>query len=169
MRAEPTMTPLGPHPPFPPSVYLRAHGAESACARVRRVCVRVSDWGSQEGSAGSLCSAAAVLLRFSCSYPAVEAMGGKALSLSSVAVVKKLPVSPGCYMPFWSGSLSLARVRWGPDQKIPLEVKAGVTCEVESCVRVTQCCVCSRRPEMEWNVICRVRVARRGAVHLRML
>ena len=39
--------------------------------------MRVSDWGSQEGSAGSLCSAAAVLLRFSCSYPAVEAMGGE--------------------------------------------------------------------------------------------
>lgn len=55
-------------------------------------------------------------------------------------------------------------------EQVPLEVKAGITCRVESGAGVTQCCVCSsRRLEVEWNVICGIPGARGGAMHLRML
>lgn len=112
-----------PPPSLPTSVNLPAQWPESACARVRRVGARGSSL--ELGGCGGFpllcgCSSSAVALVLSCR----GSSAGKVLSLSSVAVVKRPPVSPGYCTSLCSGPLGLPRVRWGPDETEPFGSKS---------------------------------------------
>lgn len=112
-----------------------------------------------------------LILRLVCGFPHVNLRGGGGVGLESVLKggSEKPPFDPVIRTPPWSGALSPRECGWAPTGRVPLDVKAWATRRVESGARVTHCCVCNRRLEMEGNGICGIRVAGRGAEHLRML